>query len=54
MRRIIRQGLREGGSRGYNVSGPGPKGAQAQGAQAQGARKSSGFRVKFWYGTITP
>ena len=22
-------------------------------ARAQGARKSSGFRVKFWYGTIT-
>ena len=23
-------------------------------ARAQGARKSSGFRVKFWYRTITP
>ena len=22
--------------------------------RAQGARKSSGFRVKFWYRTITP
>ena len=35
-------GPARGGFRGYIVPGP------------RGARKSSGFRVKFWYGTITP
>ena len=35
------------GFRGYIVPGPG-------GTRAQGARKSSGFRVKFWYRTIAP
>ena len=39
----------ERGFRGCIASGPGPIGARAQ-----GARKSSGFRVKFWYRTITP
>ena len=34
---------------GYIVPGRGPRGARAQ-----GTRKSSGFRVKFWYSTITP
>ena len=34
---------------GYIVPGPGRRGARAQ-----EARKSSGFRVKFWYRTITP
>ena len=37
------------GFRGYIVPGPAPRGAWAQGAQ-----KSSDFRVKFWYRTITP
>ena len=37
------------GFKGYIVPWPGPRGTRAQ-----GARKSSGFRVKFWYRTITP
>ena len=37
------QGLREGGSRDTSYPGPG----------LGGARKSSGFRVKFWYRTKT-
>ena len=41
------QGLREGGSGGTSYPGLG-------GGRAQGARKSSDFRVKFWYRTITP
>ena len=38
-----RQGLREGF-----------QGVHRTRARAQGARKSSGFRVKFWYRTIAP
>ena len=37
------------GFRGYIVPGPRPRRAWAQ-----GARKSSGFRVKFWYRINTP
>ena len=32
----------------------GVQGVHRTRARAQGARKSSGFRVKFWYRTITP
>ena len=35
-------------------SGPAVQGVHRTRARAQGARKSSGFRVKFWYRTITP
>ena len=43
------QGLREGGSGGTSYPGQG-----LGGARAQGARKSLGFRVNFWFRTITP
>ena len=42
-RMAVRQGLRER-----------VQGVHRTRARAQGARKSSGFRVKFWYRTITP
>ena len=46
---LVVAGPARGGFRGYIVPGPGPIEARAK-----GARKSSGFRVKFWYRTITP